>query len=741
MRADPEHDPSFVEESTAVMYIDLPDATTGACPVGDIPVYRVWDNRVDTNHRYTTDRTMRSQMVAQGWVAEGYGPDQVIMCAPPTPPPAAVPPPCKGNNPRVAVPGAPHGMYVWGPNHRSAVYQNALANDVIGKDPTLCGASLVINWSDVEPPRASLTGPYVTAAAKPYTDAGLTVNLLFAAATEGPVNTVTPAWVSNPVSQGGAGVPTVSCAGQPTMPVYFNAAFEAAWKAFIAAAMHQFSFANSPLAAGVGYMRFATAGGAEALPPPGYNDGGACQALWTAAGYTYDGWNTHEAHIINAMGSQSTDKQIMVSLPNVSGGPNVYAVSNLGAAVAAAQGIGFSLKTWVPATSPARRQRPARAIRTAQIINLHWCQAYTTYAGQVPLAQQPITATTNTSVATMDIAKLLQYAIANRIQIFELYPEEWLQANSPTSPGFVPANQASIQGRAGGGGADSGGDERALTARSFTLFSRSRYEHPSRSGARPGHDARRFPRQRAGDALPAGALLRTDVHREQLRSTTSTARGSTTAPRRSSSIAASGRCARTRTSAAIASSCGRGSIRRSAQWASTTASRRCGGFPDRTTRTRRRGPRRRAYPYYPSHGERLYQANVVAVRAVTGPPEQRCWMEPQQVTTQASQPNIPGAIIGGVLGGVLGHQIGSGRGNDVATAVGAVGGAAVGANVNRGSRTYTQNVQKCAAVPGSGQVAVLGRDLHVPRPDAPRRRRRSRRARRSRSTAGESLRV
>jgi uncharacterized protein YcfJ len=110
------------------------------------------------------------------------------------------------------------------------------------------------------------------------------------------------------------------------------------------------------------------------------------------------------------------------------------------------------------------------------------------------------------------------------------------------------------------------------------------------------------------------------------------------------------------------------------------------------------------YPYYPHAGERLYQAPVVAVRAVTGPPEQRCWMEPQQVTTQ-SQANIPGAIIGGVLGGVLGHQIGSGRGNDVATAVGAVGGAAVGANVNRGPQTYTQNVQRCQTVPGSAQVS------------------------------------
>jgi uncharacterized protein YcfJ len=110
------------------------------------------------------------------------------------------------------------------------------------------------------------------------------------------------------------------------------------------------------------------------------------------------------------------------------------------------------------------------------------------------------------------------------------------------------------------------------------------------------------------------------------------------------------------------------------------------------------------YPYYPHYGEHLYPANVVAVRAVMGPPEQRCWIEQQQVAAPAA-PNIGGAILGGVLGGVIGHQIGSGRGNDVATAIGAVGGAAVGANVNRGGQTYTQDVQRCSSVPGTGQVA------------------------------------
>ena len=111
------------------------------------------------------------------------------------------------------------------------------------------------------------------------------------------------------------------------------------------------------------------------------------------------------------------------------------------------------------------------------------------------------------------------------------------------------------------------------------------------------------------------------------------------------------------------------------------------------------------YPYYPHYGERLYPADVIATRAVVGPPEQRCWVERQQVTAPA-QPNVPGAILGGVLGGVLGHQIGSGTGRDVATAVGAVSGAAIGANVNRGgSQVYSQDVQRCAAVPGTGQVA------------------------------------
>ena len=100
----------------------------------------------------------------------------------------------------------------------------------------------------------------------------------------------------------------------------------------------------------------------------------------------------------------------------------------------------------------------------------------------------------------------------------------------------------------------------------------------------------------------------------------------------------------------------------------------------------------------------IYQVPVTSVHAVVGPPEQRCWVERQQVVEDRSGPNIPGAIVGGVIGGVLGHQIGSGRGNDVATAGGAVAGAAIGANVNRGgTQTYDRDVQRCETVPTSSR--------------------------------------
>jgi hypothetical protein len=68
-------------EDDNAFQIDLPDKTSGACPSGTIPVYRLWNQRTDSNHRYTTSAAIKAQMIADGYLAEGYGADGAVMCA------------------------------------------------------------------------------------------------------------------------------------------------------------------------------------------------------------------------------------------------------------------------------------------------------------------------------------------------------------------------------------------------------------------------------------------------------------------------------------------------------------------------------------------------------------------------------------------------------------------------------------------------------------------------------------
>ena len=72
--------PSFISEDPAFFHLYPPGA--GTCPAGTVPVYRVFSNRADANHRYATERAVRDEMTAKGWLAEGDGPDTVAMCAP-----------------------------------------------------------------------------------------------------------------------------------------------------------------------------------------------------------------------------------------------------------------------------------------------------------------------------------------------------------------------------------------------------------------------------------------------------------------------------------------------------------------------------------------------------------------------------------------------------------------------------------------------------------------------------------
>jgi hypothetical protein len=72
----------YVYETAAAFFIGLPDTATGACPFATVDVFRLWNQRADSNHRYTIDPAIKAQMIALGFIPEGYGTDSVAMCAP-----------------------------------------------------------------------------------------------------------------------------------------------------------------------------------------------------------------------------------------------------------------------------------------------------------------------------------------------------------------------------------------------------------------------------------------------------------------------------------------------------------------------------------------------------------------------------------------------------------------------------------------------------------------------------------
>lgn len=77
-------------ESSNAFYM-MPSA--GTCPSGTMPLYRLYNNGMSgaPNHRYTNNPSVRTTMIAAGWIPEGNGPDGVFACIPQstivTPPP------------------------------------------------------------------------------------------------------------------------------------------------------------------------------------------------------------------------------------------------------------------------------------------------------------------------------------------------------------------------------------------------------------------------------------------------------------------------------------------------------------------------------------------------------------------------------------------------------------------------------------------------------------------------------
>ena len=357
---------------------------------------------------------------------------------------AATPPPCTGTDRHVADPTAPHGMYVWNPYKvNGGVYEQYMEQYVIGKDPNLCGVSILVGWSDVEKTKGNFDWSQVITWAQPYVNAGLTVNLLFADASEVGSNTATPSWVTDP---SGDNVATISCSGQPPYPNYLDSTFEKDYEAFIAAAVAEFTqpplagSSTTSITSSIGYMRFGIGAGVEAYPAhlSDYpND--ACSKAWIAVTPVnetfFDAWVTHTRHIVNYMGSLNANgKQLMIALNELPGYPSTfYDYPNDAAEVAANNGVGFGTENLGIGHVADAGTAPAPCNPQGTDGSVYWCEAFNRHVGTVPFEFQPIEAVAVPLPAyNISFPNLLQFALDNNTQLFEIYPEDWLEADSPT---------------------------------------------------------------------------------------------------------------------------------------------------------------------------------------------------------------------------------------------------------------------------------------------------------------------
>lgn len=72
---------AWLKESENVLEAAMPQDPEGRCPPPNIPVFRLWNNRKDSNHRYTTSEAVRQEMLGRGFVSEGLGANGVVWCA------------------------------------------------------------------------------------------------------------------------------------------------------------------------------------------------------------------------------------------------------------------------------------------------------------------------------------------------------------------------------------------------------------------------------------------------------------------------------------------------------------------------------------------------------------------------------------------------------------------------------------------------------------------------------------
>ena len=296
------------------------------------------------------------------------------------------------------------------------------------------GANFAVQWADID--QGPLVNPRydwssVEHSIGPWAAAGKKVNLILWAVSDSPTNTATPLFV-----WANLGAAEIALCDGEQIPDYFDATnFQTPYLAFIQAALQKYGSDSR-----IGYIRIGLGRGGETFPGQGFNgtDGGCTNTIVNVWGYTDQKWITYLTNMMTSASAANTaKKQLMVGLVGgaAGGSGSAQGVADQVAAAAVSVGIGFG----------------SQGLQAADIPNYpnctsDWCNLFNQYSGQVPLELQTVGLSCPAGVGkcpgdanqndTGSLVPLLPFAASHKVNILEVYFQDWLLAYDPNYPGF-----------------------------------------------------------------------------------------------------------------------------------------------------------------------------------------------------------------------------------------------------------------------------------------------------------------
>jgi hypothetical protein len=317
-------------------------------------------------------------------------------------------PKCSDATSGVEMPNAPHGLFV-------ILFPGAKVNaraNVLLHNPAVCGANFYIVWNQIDRgPQASQRYDWssIEDQISPWIKAGKKVNLIVWATTYSKNASATPDWVF-------AKVPSVNCPAFGHVPVFWNHEFMSSYQSFMSAVVEHFGTNSS-----VGYIRFGLGAGGEIYP--------ACMHFMKDQGFSDATWQKYIFDMLDFQKSLNSPKQLALGL-NAYGEPPKLDFSAAVAERAVKDGIAIG--------NQGLSADDARNDAEGKPCMADWCRVFRQARGKVPLILQTLGPTRpDHSGDVGSLVDMLPFAVSQRVQIFEIYVQDWLVAYDPAAPGYA----------------------------------------------------------------------------------------------------------------------------------------------------------------------------------------------------------------------------------------------------------------------------------------------------------------